>query len=319
MTDKELYRIICEENDIPLMAQYRWMEAVSIGKDWDVLIVWRDDDGQREPSNVAAALPYHIFQKYGIKMIVMPQLTQITSVYVHPEVEREKILPLVVSRLDMLCKTLKYACCILQGYFDAPLRESFEREKYSLCQRISLRIGPITERATLISGYNVNRKRNLKKAEGVALITLSVDDFYSFHSLCLRNRGKKISYSRELLANLISTLQSSGQAEIWGAVNEQSELLAATVTVSDGDICYYLLPSFNWTYRQTGAMTWLTTKLILKAGERGQVFDFEGSMIPSIARAYGTYGAKPVTYYRVEKFYNPAVGLLFRLKTFFSK
>ena len=52
MTPKEQYRILCEqETTIPLFLQYWWMEAVCMGKQWDVMLCTRNGE-------IVAAMPY---------------------------------------------------------------------------------------------------------------------------------------------------------------------------------------------------------------------------------------------------------------------
>ena len=43
------------------------------------------------------------------------------------------------------------------------------------------------------------------------------------------------------------------------------------------------------------------------AHEKGLSFDFEGSMIPRVARSYRKYGGKPMPYYRIRKVYNSEI------------
>jgi hypothetical protein len=67
-------------------------------------------------------------------------------------------------------------------------------------------------------------------------------------------------------------------------------------------------------FKKSGAMAWLTAQALEEAHRKGLQFDFEGSMIPSIASSYKQFGGRPVTYHRIEKFLNPFIRVAVRLR-----
>lgn len=293
---------MCERESIPLMAQYRWMEAVSYAKDWDVIIVWIDEHEAHCVENVAAALPIHLEKKYGIRFILMPQLTQFSSIYVNPSMEPAAIAPLVAEKLDIYLRKNHIAYCLLQGYFDKEFMEAAYRHGYRISERYSYRIENKSDYTTLIAAYNNDRKRNLKKAKGLSLCNIDIEEFYDFHKHCLADRGLRISYRYDLLQHINNALHPTSEIEVYGAKNMSGQLLAAAVMISDKIVSYYLLSAYSQPFKHRGVMTWLITQLILKVNGRGQIFDFEGSMVPSIADAYKSYGSTPATYFRIEKY-----------------
>lgn len=301
LSNKEIYRQICERENIPLMAQYRWMEAVSYAKDWDVIIVWIDEHEAHCAENVAAALPFHLLKKCGIRFILMPQLTQFSSIYVNPSIEPAAIISLVVEKLDSYLQKNHVFYCQLQGYYDEKFIDSARRHGYLLSERYSYRIENKSDYSFLITAYNKNRKRNLKRANGLSLCNIEIEEFYAFHKKCLAERGLAISYRYELLQHIKNALTPTSEIEVYGAKDMSGQILAAVVMVSDTNISYYLLPAYSQSSKNKGAMTWLTTQLVLIVNGRGQVFDFEGSMVPSIANAYKSYGSTPAVYFRIEK------------------
>lgn len=302
LSNKEIYRQICEKEHIPLMAQYRWMEAVSYGKDWDVIIVWIDENEAHSIENVAAALPFHLLKKYGIRFIMMPQLTQASSIYVNSSIESADIKSLVAEELDTYLRKNNISYCMLQGYFDKEFIDTAYRCGYSIKERYSYRITNKPEYSSLVTAYNKNRKRNLNKAQGLSLCNIDIEGFYDFHKNCLAERGLTISYQYDLLLHIKNALEPQSEIEVYGAKDMYGQLLAAVVMVSDTNVSYYLLPTYSQSSKNKGAMTWLTTQLILIVNGRGQVFDFEGSMVPSIANAYKSYGSTPAIYFRIEKY-----------------
>lgn len=292
------------------MAQYRWIEAVTYGKDWDVLIVWIDENKAHCIENVAAALPFHRLKKYGFRFILMQPLTQISSIYVNSSLESAAITSLVADKLDIYLRKNHISFCQLQGYFDKEFLDTACQHGYRINERHSYRIINKPEYSTLTAAYNKNRKRNLNKAKELSLCNIDVDEFYDFHKNCLAERGLSISYRHELLQHISNALTPTSEIEIYGAKDLSGQLLAAVVMVSDANVAYYLLPAYSQYSKDKGAMTWLTTQLILIVNGRGQIFDFEGSMVPSIANAYKSYGSTPAVYYSIEKYRSWGIKLL---------
>lgn len=284
------------------MAQYRWMEAVSYAQGWDVVIVWMDENKSRCADNVAAALPFHLMKRYGFRFILMPQLTQFSSVYVNPSVEPASIEPLVAEKLDVYIRKNHIAYCLLHGYFDTEFVDAASRRGYRINERYSYRIENRPAYNSIISAYNNDRKRNLKRAKELSLCNIDIYEFYDFHKKCLAERGLGISYRYELLQHIGKALDPSSEIEIYGAKDKSGQLLAAAVMISDRNISYYLLSAYSQSSKNRGAMTWLATQLIMIVNGRGQIFDFEGSMVPSIAYVYESYGSTPAVYFKIEKY-----------------
>ena len=80
MNNKEKYRLACERHpEVPLFAQYWWMDAICVGKTWDVLLV-------EEKGEMLGALPYLWVRKGFLKMILQPIFSQNNGVhFFYPE------------------------------------------------------------------------------------------------------------------------------------------------------------------------------------------------------------------------------------------
>jgi hypothetical protein len=68
---------------------------------------------------------------------------------------------------------------------------------------------------------------------------------------------------------------------------------------------YYLIPTFDPAFKESGASSLLVLEAMKLAREKHVHFDFEGSMDKGIANHYQQFGSTPTTYYAVEKFYKP--------------
>lgn len=272
------------------------MTATSAGKEWDVL--WAGE----------TAMPVHLLKKGGLKWMLMPQLTQhITLVSEHPE---QVASAPMAQRLNRYCRKRHVAYCCLQGdWKDDFLREAV-RQGFTVHPRITYQIERGQTREQIIAGLSENKHRQLKRAMGMQLRELDVDTFYRFHRDCLASRGKKIRYEAALAQSVLNL----PEVRLLGAWSKDGVLLAAVALAYDGHTCYYLLPTYREETKKSGAMAWLTVEAVGWAMEQGMNFDFEGSMVPSIARSYREFGGKEAKYYCIEKFYNPLVKWWLRLR-----
>lgn len=308
MDNKALYQSVCDTANIPIHAQYWWMCATAVGKQWDVIAV---RNGQGKP---VAMLPVHIWQRFGVRCVVMPPHTQLTWLWKDLGVNKAEIYPRMAKEIDAYLRKHHIALFYIQGYFPEELLRALEFYRCVVKERVTYRIAP-TDMEQLFHAFSTNKQRLIKKAakNGILLSTLSVDGFYAVHSRFLAQKGKKIDYPLSMFEALASEAIRRNQGCIMAAVDSDAQVLAAVFLVWDSEVCYYLLPTYNADYANSGAMAWLTMQAIQFAFQRGLVFDFEGSMSPSIANSYAQFGSSPATYYSVEKVH-PLVGTLLRLK-----
>ena len=300
MTNKEKYILLCEHEKIPLHAQAWWMEAVSHGKRWDSIVVESKEDG-----HILAAMPYHISHRFGIRRILMPVHTQYSSIYLAPDAP-SNIEKLFAEQLDHTCKNERVLWCYLQGFYPTNIRKELHNYGFVVNQRVTYCIHHIhSNEEELLNIFSQNKRRQLRKAKELRITELSAETFYRFHSNCLKQRGKRIDYSEQWAKNVINEALNRKQGVVLSAYYKNDEIAAAVFLAWDAKTCYYLLPTYNYNYKDSGAMAWLTKEAILLAHNKGLSFDFEGSMTPSIASSYKQFGGMPTHYFSVEKYYIP--------------
>jgi len=295
MTNKEKYKRICAENNIPLFSQAWWIEAASVDKDWDVVMV-ENSDGV-----VVGALPYHVKTKWHQRLVLMPQHTQHIEPWISPQEHTSDVLGQLLYQWEQVVRLEHMRYVYMQSYLSEARRKVYEARHYTLSTRQSFRIDTSKPEKDIVAAFSKNKRRQLRHAEGLRLCTIDGERFYEFHRACLRKRGKEIDYSFRFLQSVYQASSQHEQGTILAAVNEQKTILAAIFLVWDSQTCYYLLPTYDLSYTHTGAMAWLTLQAILFAKNKGLVFDFEGSMNPTIALSYAQFGATQSVYYGVEK------------------
>lgn len=312
MTSKEQYRLLCKsETSIPLFMQDWWMDAVCAGKYWDVLLSI-DSNGQ-----ICAALPYLLRKRLRQSYVVMPQMTQIGGLWIRTDIQHHPaLLQTVCQDIAQQIQSLDLAYYYQHFPLHSPAVELFVKLGFNAQERTTYRIEEINDLDTLIASFSKNKRRQLQKAQALhADLSLSAEDFYRFHTQCMHEQGKQISYVREFLLVLERKTSRIQRSQIIAIRNAQNELLAAAFVVWDQHSMYYLIPCYSEQYKDSGAGALLVLEAIKLAKENGVAFDFEGSMIAGVANHYKQFGSTPTAYYSVEKYYK----WWFRLATLFNR
>jgi len=312
MTNKERYsQWAAAQEYMPLFMMPWWMDAVCAGKTWDVLLA-EDEQGE-----ILGALPYLLRQRAWFKYILMPQQTPVGGIWVTPEVTADKWKTAEVCRqlkeqLDGLGLAYYY-----QQYLPGSLCvDALKAYGFTAKERVTYRVDDLSNLDQVIESFSKNKKRQLQKALSLhAERTMDVEDFYRFHTQCLANRKRNISYTREFLLVLERKARRLGQCEILSICNADGQVYAAAFLVWDKKYMYYLIPVINKAFGDTGAGALLVLEAIKRAREKKVMFDFEGSMNRGTAKHYQQFGSTPTTYYGVEKYYKP----IFRLAIWFQK
>ncbi len=307
MTNKELYATLCQEaNDIPLFMQHWWLEGVCAGKHWDVLLTL-DDKGE-----IKAALPYLIGRRLGMRYIIMPQQTQIGGIWIRPEfrdnlMETQQICHDMQKQLKDLRLAYYYQHFPLLSTTPSIMKSLGFRVK----ERVTYRIEDLTDFDAVINAFSKNKKRQLQKALSLqADFTLSSEEFYQFHTQCLAQQGKTITYTREFFLVMYQKALKHHCGQVIAIRNADDVLLAAAFVVWDRHSLYYLIPCYSPAHKDSGASALLALEAIRFARKQGVAFDFEGSMERGIANHYKQFGSTATPYYSVSKYYNPLFALL---------
>lgn len=282
-----------------------WLDAVTIGKEWDVLLS-KDEHGA-----ILAAMPYLFRQKAGMRWIIMPQLTQIGGIWISTDQIRQDAD--AQARISSIChdiaeqlRALRPDYYYQQYPINSPAAASMQAMGYRVKERVTYRLSNLSDMNAVIAGFSRDKRRQLRKAANLIVDTeMTVDQLYDFHASCLHEQGKQISYSRDLLHAMHQGSVSHQQGQILRIRNEQGDTQAAAMVVWDQQTLYYLIQCHTKKDRAIHAGERVALEAIRLAAQKGLIFDFEGSMIPGVAEYFRQFGATPSTYYSVEKYNNP--------------
>lgn len=295
---KDSYRAYCQCHDVPLFAQDWWLDAVCIGKEWDV-IEGRD-----------WYMPILLRKRLGMRFVLMPQQTQLAYVVAKDggsHLPEAKEVADAIARLGLAYYYQHYP-------IDSELAKQMATYGYTVRPHTTYRIEDLHDMGAIRKGYSENKRRQVKKAKDLRVdLSMKSEEFYAFHANCLKEQDKRISYSWTMFEALYNACQAHGCGQLVRLMDGE-KTCAAVFLVWDRETCYYLIPTYASEYAATGAGSRLVDESIEWAQTRSRVFDFEGSMIPGVANHYRQFGSIARTFYEVEKNNNPLFGLLLRWK-----
>lgn len=154
---------------------------------------------------------------------------------------------------------------------------------------------------SIASFYSKNTRRNVAKAQknNLSLVEgIRLESYLDFklHHLPPGVKPKDI----QPLKSMIAYGQYKGFGEIYGVYSSGNELCAAVYFIRWKDRVIYFNAAASKAGKELGAMYFLVNHFIQKNAGKNLTLDFEGSMIPGVARFYAGFGATPETYFQLK-------------------
>lgn len=148
---------------------------------------------------------------------------------------------------------------------------------------------------TLFKNLRQDKKRNIKKAAQSEL-TFRIESNFDILKQNVATTFKRQAHgftSYEQLEKIIHQYAHHFQINVF----EKEDCLATLLFVYDKKSAYYLIGGFDNAKKNYVAGPFAMWQGIVHAKELGcSIFDFEGSMIPSIAQYFESFGAQKKTY-----------------------
>ncbi len=244
---------------------------------WDALVM----------GDYEFVMPLPVRSKWGIKYVYQPFLCQQLGIFPPPP---EKIAEQFYS---VLVKVFKY----FEIQINSQNPEIQTVKGIEFIRRKNFILPLNMNYAGLFSGYSTNTKRNLKKAQGnkLALVPgISLEGYLDFKS-----KNNNISLPKkewQKLKSIIASGQYKGLAKIYGVYAPSNDLCAAAYFCRYGNRATYMDAVSDDKGKDLRAMPFLIDNFIQQNAGGNIILDFEGSMIPGVARFYKGFGAYPETY-----------------------
>lgn len=307
MTNKEKYKIFCEYDSVyvPVFSQPWWLDAACGFENWDVFIVEKGGE-------YVAALPYYLEVRNGKKAITKAKNTQNNGIIIsYPEGQKyttkldyeEKIVNEMIDHIESLGID-QYE---QQYHYRFQNWLPFYWRGYDEITRYTYVISNTSDLDAVMNNYTSNVRKNIKKAKRIVHLRreeLSVKDFYQINRKSFERQGKDIPYSLEFVKNIYESGRENNAVRILAAEDEAGNVHSAALLVWDKESVYYLLNGTDPKYKNSQANCFLIHESICFAGAMGKRFDFEGSVIKQIERAFREYGGIRMPYFRISKLFN---------------
>jgi hypothetical protein len=236
-------------------------------------------------------MPLPVRSKFGFSYVYQPLFCQQLGIFPEPQTS------VTEEFQKALFEKFKYADIHLnsQNHFDRKSLdfELFPRDNFLLDLKYNYK--------SLARNYSTNTKRNIAKAAKNNLqyiVGIRLEEYLAFKRANLKD--KFLNQNMEKLKSLIALGQYKGMGEIYGVYDTENELCAAVYFCRWKNRVIYLNAATSEKGKMLGAMCFLVDNFIQANSERDLKLDFEGSMVPGVARFYSGFGATTETYFQLK-------------------
>tara|TARA_Y100000589_G_scaffold136859_1_gene130964 strand:+ start:75659 stop:76597 length:939 start_codon:yes stop_codon:yes gene_type:complete len=302
--DKLKYQTLCKQNDnIPLFLQYNWVNTLY--EHWEISLYYKGDD-------CYAFMIFPIQKKKGFTLIHIPALSPFQGFFIHypPGQKTHKRISFEHEVLQYFINDMpKYDWLRQKLPYDFKNFLPFYWNDFTLYPKITYELNLISNSENeLWQGLKESLRRNIKKAEKQLTIeeSNSISNLYQLKAE--RKNIEPVNYSLDYLNKIIKAVNNN--YILYYAKDENQSIIAGVLVVYDNDKAYYLLGSVKESHKNSGALSLLLWKSIVKCKTLGIFhFNFEGSMLKPIERYFRSFGAEQYVYFEVEKINNPLLKL----------
>ena len=236
-------------------------------------------------------LPLPVRQKFGFSYIYQPLFCQQLGIFPEPTAF------IAAEFYKLLFDKFRY----IDIHLNARNPSIQKKEELDFLPRHNYLLDLQYNYKSLERSYSTNTKRNIAKTDKNNLQYISgirLEDYLAFKNANLNDKVSKKNI--EKLKSIIAFGQYKGIGEIYGVYSTENEMCAAVYFCRWKNRVIYLNAATSEKGKKLGAMYFLVDNFIRANAERNLMLDFEGSMIPGVARFYGGFGATPETYFQLK-------------------
>jgi hypothetical protein len=248
---------------------------------WDAL-VW---------GNYEYVMPLPIGKKFLIRYVYQPLFCQQLGIFPSPPAE------IIRSFLDELMQRFHY----INIQMNSANLITKDIKDLQLLRRQNFLFHLDGDYPVIKDGYTTNTRRNIEKATSSQLFFTTGIPMEVYISFKEQNMAAKISRSgmRKLKSIMAHSLYK-GIGEIAGVYTSENNLCAAVFFCRWKERIIYMNAVSSKEGKEMRAMFYLIDRFIYSAAGSNIALDFEGSMIPGIARFFEGFGAAPEAYFHVK-------------------
>jgi len=277
MIDKNKYDT-CVANSIQskIYAFSWYLDAVT--ETWDVLIL----------GDYEAVMPLPKRKKYGINYVFQPYWIQHLGVFSKNVLPADE-LKLFLSRIPKKIKFINYN-------INFKAKATKARINYILPLQVDYN--------ELFSNFSKLRKRSILKAQKAGLVLKTIVEWEPVLNLSKQKLQQdfKISFAASLkLEKLFNKAKQLNKLKILAAYSKNDALVGGAFFMVSYNRITYLFSVINKEGRELQAMSFILDTIIKEYASTKFVLDFEGSMLPGIARFIKSFNPQKEVYYQLKK------------------
>lgn len=312
--NKEKYRKLCaEEKTIPIYSKDWWLDTVCGDENWDVCVV-------EKGNQIIATNPYIIKKRFNLTLLSHPPLTQKLGPWLrdsyfsnNKKLSNEKE---ILTEIEKQFPRFDYFS--QNWHYEYSNWLPFYWLGYSQTTRYTYQLKELSNLDKVWSNIENSTRRQITKARDKLGLILeknaSVDDFIKLNEQTFNRQKLELPYSADLIRKIYNVCKQYNSCEIFIAKDSSGQHHAGIFIIHDELTTYYIMGGASPELRNSGAMSLCMWEAITAASIRGNIFDFEGSMIEPIEQFFRKFGASQVPYLNVNKANSFFIKLFMSLK-----
>jgi len=263
---------------------YSWYLDI-VADNWDVLVL---DDYE-------AVMPLPFFRlkrSFFIRKLAQPNFCQQLGVFSNCKLSDDVVRQFVVRFSEFKLKTYN---------FNSYYKLNNSSLNYKVAEKVNYELNLRNSYSAIKKGYSKSLLRNLKKANKVDLVISSDISILQFILMKENNKKHKIKKEQyKIMKRLIKELIQRKKGNLYGVFLE-NKLIASAYFIEENNRFTHLFSATTSTGKEFSAISFLFDNIVENNATENMIFDFEGSMIPNVARFFKSFGAQKINYYSLEK------------------
>ncbi len=316
MSDKEDYISFIDQNsDVPIFFQPWWLDSVSEGNAWDVVLARNANKG------IDGVFVYQIKPRVlGLKSIHIPVLTPYLGLWFFSPQGNLKKNTLYSFHKKVIQTLLEQIPSHV--YLNINLHPSiqntlpFNWSGYNSEVKYTYILSLEKEEQQLYKELKGSVRTDIKKAEKLLTIkeTHDAQKFYDINSLSFSRQDMLMPYSFVCINSLFVEASKREQLMCLEANDIEGNTHAQILIIRDLNTSYLLAIGADEKFRNSGAVSLLIWTAIKRSIAASKFFDFEGGNIKSIEKVFRAFGGTLTPYVSLKHtpnlFYRSILALL---------
>lgn len=181
--------------------------------------------------------------------------------------------------------------------------QPFIQKKFKVSTRHTYHIDITLKEDVLLKNMSSERRKNISKAikDGITVEKVSFTNKQAFNLIEETYKRQNAHVNLKLLKSILKNIDPEN-GNMFIAKNQKQDIIACNFSVLNKNKCVYKFGGYTQENGHSGAGALLMWEAIKAAkANQSKIFDFDGSIIPSVDRFFRGFGGKLVTYHTVVK------------------